>query len=361
MLLRKKALLVCSQHARKGKNTSPIRNLEKHCGDFENLITEKYGYKSESTTVLLDSKRNMNNDRLAHLRPTRDNIIHEISKLAKYARSGDQLLILLSGHGCRVPSQSTNANQDERVYEALVPCDGKVTKDGSYAPKTLVSYDEICELLTRALVKGARVIVILDTCHSGAAMAFPDFGYNRLHSPQKTDPQMKDAAGEKEHVVLGEDVQPLLPPYSEIRNDPIPQNVISISSFLISYVDPVDLVEVARGVSVTQALVEALGKDPQPTYRSLLEAMSRLLDEQAQELAKFYYIRKKYRERKGDLAFLMSSEVASLKRSYYLSIVESAENKSEDEWEEFVLNCEPTWKPQIGSQNVLNLDDKFLL
>lgn len=80
--------------------------------------------------------------------------------------------------------------------------------------------------------------------------AFPDFGYNRLHSPQKTDPQMKDAAGEKEHVVLGdfyrklddvpitnfadhnmtrtgEDIQPLLPPYSEIRNDPISQNVVS--------------------------------------------------------------------------------------------------------------------------------------
>ena len=83
--------------------------------------------------------------------------------------------------------------------------------------------------------------------------AFPNFGYNRLHSPQKTDPQMKDAAGEKEHVFLdnysldhrkldvvpiadfgdhnmtrtGEDIQPLLPPYSEIRNDSILQNVVS--------------------------------------------------------------------------------------------------------------------------------------
>lgn len=63
----------------------------------------------------------------------------------------------MSGHGCRAPSQSTNANQDERVFEgmcdvrcapneshrhlALVPCDAKVTKDGSYAPKMLVSHD----------------------------------------------------------------------------------------------------------------------------------------------------------------------------------------------------------------------------
>ena len=110
MLPSKKALLICSQYARKGTNTTPIRNLEKHCGDFEKLIKgafncidsyeffflsfhvpEKFGYKSESTTVLLDSKRNMNKDRLAHLRPTRDNIVRNGFSLAFLWRKVENL------------------------------------------------------------------------------------------------------------------------------------------------------------------------------------------------------------------------------------------------------------------------------
>jgi hypothetical protein len=98
-------------------------------------------------------------------RPTRANILAHLDRLAREARNGDRVILLMAGHG----SQQHDDSGDELdgLDEIFLPADvtdwdrkaGKVTNS--------ISDDELGKRLKAIRNTGATVWVILDCCHSG--------------------------------------------------------------------------------------------------------------------------------------------------------------------------------------------------
>lgn len=88
---------------------------------------------------------------------TKSQIISAIRGAAKYAQVGDDMVFYYSGHGLKVTDWYGSIATDDYRFGALVSVDGEY-----------LTFTELAEELSK--VKG-RIIVILDSCHSGAAIA----------------------------------------------------------------------------------------------------------------------------------------------------------------------------------------------
>ncbi|MDX1946407.1 MAG: caspase family protein [Pirellulaceae bacterium] len=104
-------------------------------------------------------------------RPTRANILREFDRLAEVAKSGDQVVIMLGGHGSQQPNNNPGSPDDSEpdgMDEVFLPVDFEPRFDE--AKKSLVnaiSDDEIGRKLTAIRATGAFVWIIFDCCHSG--------------------------------------------------------------------------------------------------------------------------------------------------------------------------------------------------
>ncbi len=99
-------------------------------------------------------------------RPTRANIEREFHRLADQAREGDQVVILLAGHGYRQPADLDNREPDG-IDEIFLPADvAKWRGFSEKVPNALVD-KEMGKLLQDITTKKAYVWIIFDCCHSG--------------------------------------------------------------------------------------------------------------------------------------------------------------------------------------------------
>ncbi len=101
-----------------------------------------------------------------HLLPTHANIERECQRLAEVARPGDQVLILLAGHGSQQPDQA-DADENDALDEIFLPRDIGVWKDAVGTVENAISDDQIRNWLLAIRQKGAFVFFIADSCHSG--------------------------------------------------------------------------------------------------------------------------------------------------------------------------------------------------
>ncbi len=93
---------------------------------FSRLLKDQFDFKEGDLTVLSD---NAGDDR----RPTYANIKREFGTLADQARPGDQIVILLAGHGTRQPDQNPPADDDpepDGLDEVFLPTDAGKAADG---------------------------------------------------------------------------------------------------------------------------------------------------------------------------------------------------------------------------------------
>jgi len=106
-------------------------------------------------------------------RPTRENIEREFAALGERARPGDQVVILLAGHGSQQPDQQPPLADDpepDGKDEVFLPVDaGKPVAGQSNIPRGIVD-DELHLWLKRIAARGAEVLIVFDACHSGTAM-----------------------------------------------------------------------------------------------------------------------------------------------------------------------------------------------
>ena len=99
-------------------------------------------------------------------KPTKTNILIEITNLLKYAKPGDTLFLLYSGHG----SYCLDRNNDElnRNDQMIVSCDLKGLID-----------DDLKGIIDNYLKPGVSLFCLFDSCYSGSVL---DLRYQNLDS-----------------------------------------------------------------------------------------------------------------------------------------------------------------------------------
>lgn len=102
-------------------------------------------------------------------RPTRDNIAAALDRLVAQSAEGDQVVIILSGHGAQVPVDPARQTPDnfepDGLDEVFLPAD--VREWTPQGVKNAILDDEIGAWLDRLKAKGAHVWIVFDSCHSG--------------------------------------------------------------------------------------------------------------------------------------------------------------------------------------------------
>jgi hypothetical protein len=128
------------------------------------LLVERYQFPEDDIVTLTEDEGTP--DR----RPTRANIEREFHRLAERAQAGDQVVVLLSGHGSRQPESSPPDPvhpEPDGIDEVFLPADVSSWKGFPERVPNAIVDDEIGAWLDAIIAKRAYVWAIFDCCHSG--------------------------------------------------------------------------------------------------------------------------------------------------------------------------------------------------
>ncbi|KAJ7608345.1 caspase domain-containing protein [Roridomyces roridus] len=161
---RKKALLIAISKTL-GDGYPDLKVAHKDVRDMREFIMgPKYGYLADDITMLMD-------DGVAgHKQPTRENIVSS----PKYQNSRAPLTLGTAhcGHSTQVKNR-TNSEEDG-MDECLVPLDGE---------EMMIVDNELNKALVLPLPTGAKLVALLDTCHSGSLLDLKHYRCNRVVVP----------------------------------------------------------------------------------------------------------------------------------------------------------------------------------
>ncbi|MGQ0615192.1 MAG: trypsin-like peptidase domain-containing protein [Planctomycetaceae bacterium] len=101
-------------------------------------------------------------------RPTRDNVVAALQRLAATVHKGDRVVILMAGHG----SQQPDAEEDEPdgLDEIFLCADAQGWDFKRGVVPNSITDDELGDLVRAIRDAGALVWIIMDCCHSGTMM-----------------------------------------------------------------------------------------------------------------------------------------------------------------------------------------------
>lgn len=175
---RHRALLVGIDDYSAGQKTpkgTPVsqrdfRNLEGAVRDVEvmqGVLTSVYKLKPGEIATLKNQAA------------TRDAILRAIKTLIGGGKKGDVLLFYFSGHGSQV--KNSLSEEKDHMDESIVPAN---TQSGALD----IRDKELRRLFLPALDRGARLTIILDSCHSGSGVrGVPGDGLARTGPADKRD------------------------------------------------------------------------------------------------------------------------------------------------------------------------------
>lgn len=154
---------------------SPLFGCVNDARNMRNTMITKFGFTRADTTLLTNAQA------------TRDGIISKIKAYEKLAGEGDLFVFHYSGHGTLFPdSYSEELDETEMQYveimengrsavifprgtydSAIVPIDADSRTSGK-PWSNLILDDELYDLFSAFTKKGAQVVFISDSCHSGS-------------------------------------------------------------------------------------------------------------------------------------------------------------------------------------------------
>jgi hypothetical protein len=101
-------------------------------------------------------------------RPTRANIEREFRALRDAARPGDQIVVLMAGHGSQQPANRDSGDvEPDGLDEIFIPADAGAWDRTDRRVVNAVVDDDIRRWVTDIRGRGASVWIIFDSCHSG--------------------------------------------------------------------------------------------------------------------------------------------------------------------------------------------------
>jgi hypothetical protein len=154
---------------------NPLFGCVNDAKNIRSTLTTRYGFRAANTTLLKDSAA------------TREGILGQLNGYRAKVKKGDLFVFHYSGHGTLYPDtksedqDETNltyveAPNEEGVMEvlyprakydsAIVPVDARSRTSGK-PWRNLILDDELYEMFAGFTVKGAQVVFISDSCHSG--------------------------------------------------------------------------------------------------------------------------------------------------------------------------------------------------
>ncbi|HUR96753.1 MAG TPA: caspase family protein [Pyrinomonadaceae bacterium] len=155
---------------------NPLKGCVNDATKMREAMMTKFGFQAADTTLLTDAAA------------TREAILANLQKYQTLAGVGDILVFHYSGHGTLFPD-SYSEEQDETkliymeapgedgkmevMYEratydsAIVPVDARSRTSGK-AWRNLILDDELYAIFSAVTRKGAQVVLISDSCHSGS-------------------------------------------------------------------------------------------------------------------------------------------------------------------------------------------------
>ena len=103
------------------------------------------------------------------LKPTYANIAREFVAIADRVSDGDQVFILLSGHGSQDLDDADDSSDDyeaDGLDEVFLPSDVKGWNEKKHMVEGAIRDDQMNEWLNAIQAKGATVVFVSDSCHS---------------------------------------------------------------------------------------------------------------------------------------------------------------------------------------------------
>ena len=107
-------------------------------------------------------------------KPTRQNIMRELDRLADKAGEGKRVIFLFSGHGSQIANKDPGRDQElDRKDELMLPRDTLGWKDAKKRVVNAILDDEVRVWSKRVRDKGATVWMLFDCCHAGSMSRGP--------------------------------------------------------------------------------------------------------------------------------------------------------------------------------------------
>lgn len=156
----RRALIIACSEFPLAPSVAPLPGAANDAIRFRQLLTsEKYAFDEVESLVGWQADSDLN--------PTAENIAAAFERLIAATQSGDQVFILMSGHGLQVkPIAKTSdtlgaVEEPDGMDEAFVAAD--------YGPKLkVIRDDQIGEWLSQLKARQAHTWIVFDCCHSGS-------------------------------------------------------------------------------------------------------------------------------------------------------------------------------------------------
>ncbi len=173
-----------------------VQQLEGPANDvvlMRQMLAERFHFAAAQIVTLAESQDETH-------KPTRAHIEREFARLAKTVKRGDQVVILMSGHGTQQPDADPPNPADpepDGLDEVFLAADAKpFDRQLKTMPGAIVD-DELGQWVRRIRDAGALVWIIVDSCHSGTIIRGNDGAVERRVRPEQVVPRDLLAAARK--------------------------------------------------------------------------------------------------------------------------------------------------------------------
>lgn len=154
----KRALLIGINYV---KTANELNGCINDVNNVKKCLIEVFQYSTENIKLMSDNE-------LTTLRPTKQNILTQLSTIVNLTKTGDTLFIHYSGHGTQVLSLNLDEifNLDGLMRDdAIVPLD--------FGTSGFIVDDDLRKNIVEKVPNGAKLRVFLDCCHSGTGLDLP--------------------------------------------------------------------------------------------------------------------------------------------------------------------------------------------
>jgi hypothetical protein len=162
---------------------------------LRHVLQDSYGFDGKNIVTLSEAAAL---EKGKDYRPVRKNIVRAMRELGEKAKVGDEVVILLSGHGSQQPDDEDPQKADELdgLDEIFLPADIGKADDAGRIPNAIID-DELGTWTSDIAAKGARVLLIGDCCHSGTLLRGDVEVSREVPADQLSSSQAIEAAQER--------------------------------------------------------------------------------------------------------------------------------------------------------------------